>query len=62
MAISVARGQIGAAAAVYATVPATLDPSHICDLCCNLWQCQIFNPLNEVRDQTYILTETTSGP
>ena len=40
---------------------ATLDPNCICDLCRNLWQCWILNPLSEVRDQTRILTDTMSG-
>ena len=35
--------------------------SHICDLCCSLWQYWILNPLSEARDWTRILTETTSG-
>ena len=41
---------------------ATLDPSHICNLCRSLWQCQILNSLSEARDQTHIPTETMSGP
>ena len=28
------------------TIP---DPSHICDLCCTLWQCWILNPLSKAR-------------
>ena len=36
----------------YATATATLDPSHICDLCRSLWQHQILNPPSEARDQT----------
>ena len=47
-----AKGQIGAIAAAYATAMATLDPSHLCDLCCS---CQILNPLSEARDRTHIL-------
>ena len=41
----------------YTTATATWDPNHICDLataCSNTW---ILNPLSEVRDQAYILTE-----
>ena len=34
---------------VYATATAMPDPSCIFDLCCSLWQCQIPNPLSEVR-------------
>ena len=34
-----ARGQIGAAAGAYTTATATLDLSHICDLCPSLQQC-----------------------
>ena len=44
----------------YATT-ATLDPSHICDLHFSLLQCWILTPLSEARDQTCILSETTSG-
>ena len=31
------------------------DPSHVCDLHHSSWQCQIFNPLSEARDQTWVL-------
>ena len=37
----------------YPTATATPDPSHICDLHYSLWQCQILNPLSEVRDPTW---------
>ena len=47
---SQARGQIGAAAEVYATAMATLDLSHICDLHCSLGQHHILNPLSKDRD------------
>ena len=56
------QGQIGAAAVAYVTDLAILDLSHICDLHCSLWQCRILNPLNEARDGTHILTETTLDP
>ena len=52
--------QIGAAAEAYAT--ALPDPSHICDLCRSLQQCQILNPLSEARDRTHISTEMTLNP
>ena len=52
------RAGTGAANMVYTTATTTLDLSHICDLCCNLQQCQILNPLSEARDQTQILTDT----
>ena len=39
------RGRIGAAAMV------TPDPSHICNLHHNVWQCQILNSLSGARDQ-----------
>ena len=42
----------------YFTVTATPDTSHIFDLCHNLPQSQILNPLSEPRDVTHILTET----
>ena len=32
-----------------ATATALPDLSHICDLYCSLWQCQILNPLSEAR-------------
>ena len=44
----------------YTTATAMPDPSHICNLGSSLWQHQILNPLSEARDQTCILTETTS--
>jgi len=43
---------------VYTTATAIKDPSHISNLHHNSWQCQIFNPLSEARDQTYIFTDT----
>ena len=46
----------------YATATAMPDLSHICDLHCNLRQCQILYPLSKTRDQTQILTDTSSGP
>ena len=52
---SQARGQIGA------VVTATPDPGRISDPHRGLWQCQIFNPLNEVRDRTLILMDTMLG-
>ena len=36
----------------YTIAPATPDLSCVCDLHHDSWQCQIFNPLSEVRDQT----------
>ena len=42
-----------------ATAKATWDPSLICDLHRSLWQHQILNPLNEARDQTCILMDTS---
>ena len=37
------------------------DPSHICDLHHNSQQCQILNPLSEVRDQTHILVDPSQA-
>ena len=54
-------GGIRAAASAYTTATATLDLTHICNLCCSLWQPWILNQLSKARDQTHILTET-SGP
>ena len=47
-----AKGQIWAAAGAYATatVRATGNPSHVCNLHHSSWQCQILNPLSEARD------------
>jgi len=45
----------------YATAMATPDPSHICNLRCNLWQRRILNPLIEARVQTRILMDTMLG-
>ena len=42
----------------YTTATATLDLSHIFDLCCTLQQCRILNLLSEIRDRTHILTDT----
>ena len=39
----------------YATVTATPDPSHVCDLHRSSWQRQILDPLGEARDQTHDL-------
>ena len=36
----------------YATVIATPDPSHVCDLCHSSRQCWILNPLSKARDPT----------
>ena len=38
-----ARGWTGVAAATYTIALATMDPSHICDLCCSLWQHWVLN-------------------
>ena len=58
------RGWIGAVAAAYitATAMSTKDPSHICNLHCSLKPHWILNSLNEAKNQTHILKETTSGP
>ena len=56
------KGGIRAASAAYTTATATLDPSHICDLCQHLQQHQIFNPRIEARNGNHILTKTMSGP
>ena len=42
----------------YTTATAITDPSHICDLCHSMWQCQIHNPLRKARDGTCTLTDT----
>ena len=43
----------------YATVTATQDPSHMCDLHHSSQQCQILNPLMEAGDRTHILMDTS---
>ena len=43
----------------YATGAATLDSSHVWNLHCSSWQCQILNPLSEARDGTRILRHTS---
>ena len=57
--ISLARGQMGAAAASLHHSTATPDPSCNRNLHHSLWQCQILNSLSEARNQTHNLTETT---
>ena len=57
---SQARGQIGAVAApAYVIAIATQDPSRICNLHHSSQQHWILNPLNEARDQTCILMDTS---
>ena len=41
----------------YATVTATSDMSHLCDLYHSSQQCQILNPQSGAKDQTYILLD-----
>ena len=43
----------------HTTATATWDPSCVCDLQHNSRQCQIPDPLSEVRDQTCILMDTS---
>ena len=52
------RGQIGAATPAYTTATAMPDLSHVCDLYHSSGQLQIFNPLREAKDRTYILMDT----
>ena len=56
---SQARDRIGATAAAYATAAAMQDPSHVCDLHHSTRQRRILNPLNEARDQTHVLVDTS---
>ena len=37
----------------YSMAPTVPDPSHICDLCHRLWQCQILNPLSKARNDPH---------
>ena len=43
----------------YTTATAMQDPSHICNLRHSSWQCQIFNPLSQARDQTCVLMDAS---
>ena len=52
-------GQLELQLPACATAMAMLDLSRICDLYHSLQQHRILNPLNEVRDRTHILMETT---
>jgi len=44
---------------VYATATAMQDLSHICNLHHSSWQHRILNPLNEARDPTWVLVDTS---
>jgi len=44
---------------VYTTATATWDPRHICDPHHSSQQHQILNPLNEAKDQTWVLMDTS---
>ena len=52
-------GQIGIAAATYATATAMQDLSHVYDLHHSSQLHQILNPLSEARGQTCILMDTS---
>ena len=54
-----ARGGIGAVAARLHYSPATQDLSQVCELHCRSWQHWFLNPLNEARDQTRVLMNTS---
>ena len=43
----------------YAAAIATQDPSHVCELHHSSQQCGILNTLNEARDRTRILVDTS---
>ena len=43
----------------YTTATAMQDLSCICNLHHSSWQCWILNPLNEARDRTHILMDTS---
>ena len=51
-----ARGQIRVTAANLHHSHTMPDLSHICDLCCSLWQCWILNLLSEARDWILMYT------
>ena len=43
----------------YARATAMPDLNHVCNLYHSSWPCWILNPLNEARDQTLILMDTS---
>ena len=43
----------------YTTATAKWGRSRVCNLHCSSQQCQILNPLNEARDRTHILMDTS---
>ena len=43
----------------YATATAMPDTSRLCNLHCSSWQHPILSPLNEAKDRTYILMDTS---
>ena len=45
--------------AAYTTATATLGLSHICNLHQSPWQCQILNPLSDIRDRTHVLMDAS---
>ena len=45
--------------AYYATATEIQDLSHVCELHHSSWQHQVFNPLIEARDWTFILMDTS---
>ena len=49
---SQSRDLIGAVASSLFNSLINADLSHICDIPCSLWQCQILNPLRKARDGT----------
>ena len=53
------RGQMELHLPVYATVTATLDPSHICNLYHSSWQHQILNMVKEAGYWSRILMDTS---
>ena len=46
----------------YTTATAKPEPSCICDLHHSSQQCRILNPLNEARDRTFVLMDTSQIP
>ena len=43
----------------YTTATAMPDPNHVCDLHHSSLQCQILNPLSEVRDRTFVFMDAS---
>ena len=62
MDVSGLKVKLGLQLPAYTTVTSTPGLSHICNLCCNLQQCQIHKSLRKAKDRAGILAEIAFGP